>query len=136
MKNITILYIVALCISIILPFIVFERFTNADKEFFFYYTITVITYTAAAISIILKEGYSRTFLLPFFSVFVFIFSGFHLVITILIVLLDVSYHLDRSNGFFILIALFQLGFCILAIKHIRPQKIENLEHKLDDPYEF
>ncbi|NOQ74097.1 MAG: hypothetical protein GQ574_18970 [Crocinitomix sp.] len=136
MKNTTVLYIVALCISICLPFIVVDDFVHADQELFMYYYITIAIYLLAIISACLKEGNTKEALLPLFSFFTMLSSGFHSLLALLVLFLGVARYLDHDNFFFIILALLQLALCFLAIKHIRPQKSENLEHKLDDPHEF
>ena len=136
MKNITVLYIISLFISICLPFIVVDDFISAEKELFMYYYTTIAIYLLAIISASLKAGQTREALLPLFSFFTMLSSGFHFLLALLVLGLGVARYLDHDNIFFIILALFQLGLCVLAIKHMRPHKSEKSDHKLDDVYEF
>ncbi len=136
MKNKTIAYIIALCISIILPFIIVDDFISADKELFFYYYGTVALYILTIMFVSFKDEKSKRYAVPIFSILTLLSAIFHCVLSVLILIIGVAEYLDHSNAFFIVITLFQLGLCILAAKHISPQKVDPVKTKNDDSIEF
>lgn len=125
MKNSTITYNVTLCLSLILPFVIFKDFNFLDQWVIWYYSCTTTICVLAIITTCMKDQISKHVALPILSVFVLLVALFNLFFGTFLIVVSPAAEFIGSGGIPVLNIFLQIALVVYAIKHILPQKIES-----------
>lgn len=125
-----------LCISIFLPFCLFEGWIFPENEILWSYLaifiLNILTITLA----LRKDQTSKELFLPILSIIILLSALFQLFIAIWFIAFNPAPYLNLSGELHTLIALFQLGLIILSIKHILPEKIDPSKSQTNEALHF
>lgn len=130
MRPITIIYILALCISICGLFIL-AVFAFLPTRFCLYSFGIVILYATATIIACIKNKKIKRFYLPILSYFILISAVIHVILLITLLASGHAGYLGYTHA---PLTYYQITLCILSAKHILPQKSESLKSNLDDEF--